>query len=244
MKNTLFIVIFLCTCLASLSSVMAQSGSPPMITDDPGTPDQGGWEINLSAATVIKKNEKKYEVPLMDINYGLTDRIQLKFETPYVISKIDGAPSDRNFSGFKCCIKYRFLDGDSLTASVYPQIEVPREGEESQEYTIPVQVEKSFKTFVLGSSIGYTNKEHEEDICFGSILVGRAVSETTDIMAEIAFEGISGDFPEMEGLVNVGLSHALCEHAKFVASTGTSLFAPDTNDRTRLIAFVGLKTSF
>ena len=56
--------------------------------------------------------------------------------------------------------------------------------------------------------------------------------------------GISRDFPEMEGIVNVGVSHDLCKQAKFVASTGTSLFAPNAKDRTRLIAFVGVKTSF
>jgi hypothetical protein len=62
----------------------AQSGGPPMITDDPGTPDKGVWELNFSFNTDINEFEKEFEAPLLDINFGLNERTQLKLEFPWL----------------------------------------------------------------------------------------------------------------------------------------------------------------
>lgn len=56
-----------------------------MLTDDPGTPGAGRWEINL-AFTVEKDGEERlFEAPLLDVNYGVGDRIQLRYEIPWIV---------------------------------------------------------------------------------------------------------------------------------------------------------------
>ena len=79
MKHLLFILLIFSF---SILKLLAQSGGPPMITDDPGTPDKGAWEINLSLNSEIQKYDKEFEAPLLDINFGLNERIQLKLEFP------------------------------------------------------------------------------------------------------------------------------------------------------------------
>jgi hypothetical protein len=69
--------------------VFAQAG-PPMVTDDPGTPGDGHIEINFAALATRTSNGSTYELPLIDANVGLGDRIQLKLETPYEIGTRDG----------------------------------------------------------------------------------------------------------------------------------------------------------
>jgi len=62
---------------------MAQGqGGPPMVTDDPGTPGGGHWEINLAWTGEHSSGETTQDAPLLDLNYGVGDRLQVKYEVP------------------------------------------------------------------------------------------------------------------------------------------------------------------
>src|SRR4051794_37439935 len=63
---------------------LAAQGGPPMITDDPGTPGDGHWEINVALTTERRPGERVTEMPLVDINYGIGDRLQLKYEAAWL----------------------------------------------------------------------------------------------------------------------------------------------------------------
>src|SRR5215213_6069594 len=73
-------------------SARGQAG-PPLITDDPGTPGDGRWEINLALTIEQTRAERALELPLLDINYGLGDHIQLKYEGALlVVDEQDAGP--------------------------------------------------------------------------------------------------------------------------------------------------------
>jgi len=55
-------------------------GGPPYYTNDPGTPGNHNWEINLGYMPFLYTNQSLIHTPDVDINYGLGDRIQLTFE--------------------------------------------------------------------------------------------------------------------------------------------------------------------
>ena len=57
-------------------------GGPPFITDDPATPGNRHWEVNLGWIANHNPGQAYYELPNVDMNYGLGDRLQLKFELP------------------------------------------------------------------------------------------------------------------------------------------------------------------
>jgi hypothetical protein len=57
-------------------------GGPPFITDDPGTPGNRNWEINLGWIGDHNPAHASYELPDIDMNYGWGERIQLKYEVP------------------------------------------------------------------------------------------------------------------------------------------------------------------
>jgi hypothetical protein len=69
----------LLVCAAAAGGAHAQGG-PPFITDDPGTPGNRHWEINLGWVGSHNPANASYQVPDFDINYGWGDRIQLKYE--------------------------------------------------------------------------------------------------------------------------------------------------------------------
>src|ERR1700720_2810065 len=72
-------------------SALAQGG-PPLVTDDPETPGDGHWEINL--ATVAEHTVGRWAVaaPDADINYGWGEHVQLKLDVPWLFVHESGQP--------------------------------------------------------------------------------------------------------------------------------------------------------
>ena len=101
-----------------------------MVSDDTGTPGNGNWEINVVFAGDISKDSEAFELPLMDINYGIGNRLQLRYEVPYVVTRNtrfdeNGERTTEQASGFSNSnvgLKYRFYDNDrsGFSLAVYP----------------------------------------------------------------------------------------------------------------------------
>ena len=68
-------------------------GGPPFRTDDPDTPGNRHSEINFGFVSDHNPASGAYQVPDSDINYGLGDRIQLKYELPITIEETVSQPS-------------------------------------------------------------------------------------------------------------------------------------------------------
>lgn len=80
--------------LPFLLSVAAHAqGGPPFRTDDPETPGNRHWEINFGWIGDRNPAAGAYQVPDFDINYGLGDRIQLKYEIPIAIEETRPQPA-------------------------------------------------------------------------------------------------------------------------------------------------------
>jgi len=62
-------------------------GGPPFRTDDPETPGNRHWEINVGFIADRNPAAGAYQAPDFDFNYGLGDRIQLKYELPIAIEE-------------------------------------------------------------------------------------------------------------------------------------------------------------
>ena len=88
--STYFLAALLCAPIA----VHAQAG-PPFLTNDPGTPGNANWEINIAGAQTISRSVASYQVPQIDLNYGIGDRVQLTYEVPYVVQTADGPAPHR-----------------------------------------------------------------------------------------------------------------------------------------------------
>ena len=71
--------------LVTLSLRLQAQAGPPFRTDDPETPGNGHWEINVGFLGDRSPSDGDYQVPDLDLNYGWGDRIQLKYELPAAI---------------------------------------------------------------------------------------------------------------------------------------------------------------
>lgn len=74
-------------CLVLVTAACRGQGGPPFRTDDPETPGNQHWEINFGWIGDRNPAAGAYQVPDFDFNYGLGDRIQLKYEIPIAIEE-------------------------------------------------------------------------------------------------------------------------------------------------------------
>ncbi len=96
--------------LASIPA-LAQGG-PPLLTDDPGTPGNRNWEINVAYTQDRRPDGNSYAVPILDVNYGAGDRVQLNFQIPYLFSSSNGGPLAGGLGNSLAGVKWRFFQNE------------------------------------------------------------------------------------------------------------------------------------
>ena len=108
--------------MAALSA-FAQGG-PPMITDDPGTPGPGKWENNIAIAFEHRSDETSYDLPEIDLNYGVGEHIQLTLQTAPVLLKRDDHGPIGGLGGTEAAVKWRFVDEEKsgFDVSMFPRM--------------------------------------------------------------------------------------------------------------------------
>jgi len=240
-KKIVFHSLFFLTIFINILN--AQSGGPPMVTDDPGTPQKGHWEINFSLNSDLKKQEKGFEIPLLDINYGYNERIQLKVEFPYLLTKEVPGEYKGRFGDLTLGCKYRFLDEEKvgIAVSIYPQITYSTVTKAAEEFLFPIQVEKSFGKVVLGLDIRYALVNGRKDYIQNGILLGYGFSDRLVVMMEFVYWGNARKFDDVEGVFNIGLKYQMSEAFTFMTSMGTGLLSSNDDLKTTFISFVGFQ---
>src|SRR5437868_13362219 len=103
----------LITCALTARQAQAQGG-PTMITDDPGTPGSGKWEINLAVAFEHRPGETSYDLPALDFNYGVGEHIQLTLQTAPVLLTRSGHGAVGGIDGTEAARKWRVADEEAV----------------------------------------------------------------------------------------------------------------------------------
>jgi len=180
-------------CLLPLSA-LAQGG-PPMVTDDPGTPGDQHWEINIAEMLTLANHQNLLQFPYFDINYGVGERLQLKVETGWITAK-DNEPSihmgaDTLLAG----VKYRFLDEDvaGISISTYPQFQFhhffssndPELTLPGNQYILPFEFSKTFGNLEINPEIGYLYSTQVSSQLFYGVVFAFEKSKPWEPLAEI-----------------------------------------------------------
>jgi hypothetical protein len=173
------------------SPFVRAQGGPPMITDDPGTVDKGHWEINLALVQREESHAHDSELPLIDINYGASERVQLKLEGGWNRSEALSAGSHYGFGGISLGVKARFIDDfHGWRVSTYPQVEyAPGDGSHVIDVLVPLQFQRDVGDYGVNFDVGREVRELETDAWTAGCAVGRKVGESLEWAAEVRGEG-------------------------------------------------------
>ena len=218
-------------------SAQAQGG-PPMITDDPGTPGDKKWEINLAFAFEHRPGETAADFPAIDLNYGIGEHIQLTLQTAPVVLKRKGHGLIGGLGGTEAAVKWRFLDqqtnGDGFDMSMFPRVifnvvsSSPRRGlsQEGTRFQIPMQMSKAFGRWHANVEFGpHVGSVGPGEWLYG-VVAGLDASRRTLLMAEL--NGTSRmNFTRDTLTVNVGVHHEFSETRILIVSLGREIRSPE-----------------
>ena len=220
-----------------------------MITDDPGTPGHGKWEINLAFAFEHRPNERSFDSPGIDLNYGVGEHIQLTLQGGPVLLKRSGHGLIGGLGGTEAAVKWRFLDEDKsgFDVSMFPRVifniaqSSVRRGlaEDGTRFQIPFQVAKTFGRFHADAEFGPLVSTVGRSEWLYGIVGGIDLSKTTEVMAEL--QGTSRtNFTQDVLTVNVGLRQKLTDSCILIASLGHELRAPQ-DESLAMIGYCGFQ---
>jgi|KBSMisStaDraftv2_1062788.scaffolds.fasta_scaffold06101_6 hypothetical protein len=189
--------------------VFAQGG-PPFRTDDPDTPGNRNWELNFGLLGQRNPFAGEYEVPNIDLNYGLGHRVQLKFEIPLSVTETRGddahvlAGPGNSLLG----VKWRFYahhpksesgkppgeKESTFGLSVYPQLMLNNPtrsvdrgiAEPAPQFLLPVEASAVLGPIRISGEVGYwfTGKDVPRSWIRG-VIVGHEFRKDTELYAEL-----------------------------------------------------------
>ena len=237
--------------VALVAGAASGQGGPPFLTDDPGTPGDGVWEINLAVTLERGSDGSLLEAPLLDVNYGIGERLQAKVEVPWLLH-LDGGVVGV-VGNAEVGLKWRFLDDedDGMDLSFYPQLEFEIPGSKAWRrgltdsrlaLLVPFQAQKRFGDFSLNAEVGFSLLEETENEWIAGLVAGWEVSEKLDLGLELHVT-TEADLGGSEGVLNLGGRLALSEDVTLLATVGTGLWSSggDTPD---VLGYLGLQFTF
>lgn len=219
-----------------------------MITDDPGTPGDRKWEINLAIALEHRSDETSLDLPAIDLNYGVGENIQLTLQTAPVLLKRDDQGPIGGLGGTEAAVKWRFLDEEKngVDASMFPRIifniqsSSARRGlaDDGTRFQIPFQIAKSFGRFHADAEFGPVGITVGRSEWLYGIVGGYEVAKPTMLMAEL--HGTSRmNFSRDDLTINFGLRHEITKTRILIISLGHELRSPE--ESLALIGYFGVQ---
>ena len=243
MRQLAIAAIALCITRAAFAQ-----GGPPMITDDPGTPGPGKWENNVAIAFEHRSDETAYDLPAIDLNYGVGEHIQLTLQTaPVLLKRNDHGPIG-GLGGTEAALKWRFLDQETsgFDMSMFPRVifnvtqSSVRRGlaEDGTRFQIPFQIAKTYGRWHTDAEFGPRASTIGRSEWLYGIVAGYDVAKPTMLIAEL--HGTSRmNFTRDVLTLNVGLRHEFTENYILILSMGHELRSPD--QPTALIGYFGMQ---
>ncbi len=229
-------------------TAVAQAG-PPYLTNDPGTPGNGNWEINLGSMQTIARGVSAYQVPQIDLNFGVGDRIQLTYEIPYVFQETRGQSGETGWGNAYPGIKWRFLDQgeDGLQMSLFPQVEMNGTEHARQvgiaadgpRYLLPVEMSRKVGPLDLDLEVGYFLPGNGPKERIMGFVAGRTLNERLELDAEIYDDHAFGA-PLHTTTLDVGGRYNLSPSFIALFMAGRSLTGI-SDGRPEFIGYVGLQ---
>jgi hypothetical protein len=180
--------------------------SPPMATDDPGTPGRHGFETSVISNCDRSSGHVACDNGI-DLPIGIGDTVQLRFSKSVTSDTVSGEPTARGYGATDVGVKWRFHDKNGLQIAVFPSYKfddatkqmnpdgTPVESDGRSIY-LPLIVSKDIgQRYTVVANVGYrSNFDYpEKSSVFTSAALGRSLSPSSRAMVEVASEATRDD---------------------------------------------------
>jgi hypothetical protein len=234
------------------TDVARAQGGPPMRTDDPGTPGGGNFEINVALGSERAASERFFEAPILDVNYGVGDRIQLNFQVAYEVRGTNEAATQGGLGNSSVAIKWRFFESKSLDLqiSTYPRLDFNnptasvRRGiaEQGTRFLLPIELTKKIGPIEGNVEGGYAFKQYGSNEYIAGLVIGREISKNWEVMGEWYSTG-TADGVDRDMSLGAGTRYRVGQHFLLIAMAGRGAGRSGL-DQPHFIGYLGLQISF
>lgn len=218
------------------------------MTDDPETPGDGHWEINL--ATIAAHTSGRWEVaaPDADINYGWGEHIQLKLDVPWNFVHQTDQGWKSGLGAANAGVKWRFVDieDSGFSMSMYPQYtwnwssSSPRRGISApgRQIFLPIEAATVVDDFGLDAEVGRNLVQYGANQWQAGFIVAHSCGrEELECLGEVHQTWAPHN---SQTLLNVGIHWKLSESLVLLAAAGRE-FGTRSDDQQRLLVYFGFQ---
>jgi hypothetical protein len=240
--------------LASLALLLTSAravaqGGPPYYTNDPGTPGNHNWEINVGYMPFLYTGSSVSHTPDLDINFGLGDRIQLTYENAWLRVQDPSSPVKYGLGQSNPGVKWRFYDAGEKgwAVSIFPQLflnnpnDAVRRGitPASQSFLMPAEFTHKLGPFDVDYEFGYQLVHKGPNGWLTGLVVGHDFTHKLEGDLELYNEGSfhpSSDQPT----IDFGGRYKIHKPIIFLFMAGRSLEGSSHN-QSHFIGYFGLQ---
>jgi Putative MetA-pathway of phenol degradation len=246
-------LVLRCVCFVAFASAVVGSdaalaqGGPPLVTDDPETPGDGRWEINL--ATIGGHTAGRWDIaaPDADINYGWGAHVQLKLDVPwsFVHASDDGWKS--GLGSAVVGVKWRFVDSEDagFSLSTYPQFtwnwlsSSTRRGISAtgRQLFLPIEAATVVGDWGLDAEFGRNFVQDGPNQWAAGFVLAHSCGAEVACMGEVRETIVPR---KTQTLINFGVHWKLNESLFLLAAAGRE-FGPRTEDQLRGLFYLGFQ---
>jgi hypothetical protein len=188
-------MLFLLLLVLSAAGCAFAQGGPPYYTNDPGTPGNLNWEINIGYMPFFYSNQSVSHTPDLDLNFGWGDRVQLTYENAWLRVQNPGSATKFGLGQSNPGVKWRFYDAgeQGLSISVFPQLflnngdNAVRRGITSpnDSFLLPVEFSKKFGPVLIDYEVGYQFVHNGPDGWITGLVVGHEFTPKLELDMEL-----------------------------------------------------------
>ncbi len=243
----IFKVSLLIWMLAALSRLSAAQGGPPYYTNDPGTPGNFNWEINLGYMPFFYSNQSVSHVPDLDINFGVGDRVQLTYENAWL--RVQNPGTKFGIGQSNPGLKWRFYDAgkSGLAISVFPQLFLNNPNDAvgrgitpaSDAFLLPFEFSKKIGPVHLDYELGYQFVHKGPDGWITGLVVGHDFTPKLEGDVEFYSQGTFHPSYYVPTL-DVGARYKIHRPVILLFMAGRSL-EPTRSDQSYFVGYFGLQ---
>lgn len=242
-------IVILVVCLLLSGGLAFAQGGPPFYTNDPGTPGNLNWEINVAYMPFFYAGQSVSHTPDLDINFGIGDRIQLTYENAWLRVQNPGSPTKFGLGQSNPGVKWRFHDGgeDGLSVSVFPQAflnngnDAVRRGitPPNDAFLLPFEFSEKLGPVDVNLELGYQFVHKGPDGWLSGLVIGHEFTKKLELDLELYS---TGTFHPSESQPTIGFGGRYKIHRPIILlfMAGRSL-EPSASNQPYFIGYFGMQ---
>jgi len=223
--------------LLTFSLAPQTQAGPPFFTDDPEPVELRHWEINLGTMDFHSHGDWNGFGPLLEINYGAIEDVQLHIIAPFAYDKPSGEHGHYGYGDTELGVKWRFLNLEKagFSAGLFPLVELPTGnhdqglGNGKTQLFVPIWLQQEFGKWTTYGGGGYwfnPGYDDNRDYWFMGVELQRKITDSFMVGAEIYHTTASTVGESSQTNVGLGFVWDISETYHILASAGHSVQGP------------------